>query len=208
MCEKLPARDLVLLNDASCVHALPELPLVLALHAVPDSFEDVVHGGFGSEVGLCASLVYTSLDEDRVPVGFIGVLIELVGPPDVGLGSITYKVHSLRSCVNAVCVLTPPLEKTSSELKGADLGLAKGRGFQLLAGNGFVHSLEGDTKSSHTNTSKVVRCAPDNIVVRKEDWRTLVEVLRPSTKAAVLGHEQVQDNLLIGGPVARVGEHE
>jgi len=206
--ELLTAGGLCLLNHTSGVHALPELLLVLPLHTVPDSLEYVFNSSFGGEVWLGTVLVDTSLDEDRIPVGVLGVLVELIGTSDVGLGCIANKVDSVDTLVDTMGVLAPPLEKASSELKCPNLGLTKGGGLQLLASDSLVHGLKRDTEGTHADACKVVRCTPYDIIVREEDGWALVEGLRPGSNTAVLRHEQVEDNLLIGRPIPGVGKHE
>lgn len=63
--------------------------LVLALHSVLHSLEDVGDGCFRSIGRSGAWLVDTRLDQDGVPLVFgLAGLIKLVGASDVGLGSL------------------------------------------------------------------------------------------------------------------------
>jgi len=181
--------------------------LALTLDTVHDGIQDVGNGGLGLEARSGASLVYTGLDEDGVPV-LISDLVELVGSTDIRLRSVTDEVDSVRRSVNTVSDLAPMLQKTSSELECANLGLAKGNGLQVLTSDGLVHGLEGDTKSSHAETGVFVGSRPDDIVVREEDWGTLLKSLRAGAEDTALGHEKIQDDLLVTGPVTAVGEDE
>jgi hypothetical protein len=175
---------------------------------VLDGVEDSLDVGLGLEAWLGALLVDTSLDEDRVPVGLVGVLVELVGATDVRLGSVADKVDSRGGLVDTVSILAPALEQACGEFKGADLGLAVGSRLELLAGDGLVHGLEGHAEGAHANAGQVVRSAPNDVVVGEEDWWALIKVLRSRAETAVLGHQQVENDLLVRRPVARVGKDE
>lgn len=53
-----------------------------------------------------------------------------------------------------------------------------------------------------------MRSTPDDIVVREEDWWAFIKVGRSGSETTVLRHQQVEDDLLIRCPIARIGEHE
>jgi hypothetical protein len=195
-----------ILNHTRVQHALLQLPLVLALHAVPDGVEHIVNGSLGLEARLGALLVDTSLDKYRVPVCLVGMLVVFVGSPNVRLGSVADKVHSRGWRVDAVRVFAPSLKQACGKLKSANLGLAVGSCLELLTSDSLVHGLERHTQSPHADSGEVVRSTPDDVVVREEHWRPLVKVLRSRTETTVLRHQQVKDDLLVRGPVARVGK--
>lgn len=173
------------------------------VHGIKNSVDDLV----GDVLGLCAFLVYTGLDEDRVP-GVLAVLVVLVGATNVGFRSVANEVYGLRWLVDAMCSLAPLPEKTSGELKRANLRLAEGSGDKLFAGYSLEHSLERAAERTHAKASEIVRRGPDDVVVGEEDWRSFVEVFRASVEAAALRQKQIKNDLLVTCPISAVGEHE
>jgi hypothetical protein len=95
------ATDDLLINHTSPEHTLLERLIVLALHAVLDSIEHSVDGGLGLEAGFSAFLEDASPDEDGVPVGFVGVLVVIVGASNVRLRRVADKV-ACPSAISAV----------------------------------------------------------------------------------------------------------
>ncbi|KAJ8612290.1 hypothetical protein MRB53_037500 [Persea americana] len=94
------------------------------------------------------------------------------------------------------------------KLKGPNLRLPVRDGLQLLASDRLVHALEACTESAHADTRVLVRGRPDDVVVRKVYRRALVILLGARANVAALGGEDVEDDLLVRGPVAAVGEDE
>jgi hypothetical protein len=78
----------------------------------------------------------------------------------------------------------------------------------FLACDGFEHCFEGGTQSSHPNAREVVGSRPNDVIVGEEDGRALVEGLGSGAQTAVLRHEEIEDDLLVAGPVATVCENE
>ena len=171
----------LLLDDACLDHTLAKSLPVLALDAVPYSLQYVVDGCFWLKARLGTLLEDTGFDKNGVPVSFIGVVVVLVGTTDIRLWGVADKVDSVRCTVNAMCVLAPALKETGGKLEGTDLGLAKGSGLKVPASDGLEHSFERHAQRAHADASEIMRSTPDDIVVGKEDWRTLVEVLRASS---------------------------
>merc|ERR1712070_413058 len=135
--------------------ALVLFSLLLALDTMHHSVEDVVDRDIWDEVRGGTVLVHTSLHEDRVP-GVCGVLVELVGATDVRFRSVTNEVHRLRRGIDAVHVFSPLLQEAGGELEGANLWLTESSGLQLFTSDSLVHGLERKTKSTHTQTGKVM----------------------------------------------------
>ena len=93
-------------------------------------------------------------------------------------------------------------------MEGSDLWFAKGGRVQGLASDCLVHSLQTDAKSTHSKASEIVRRRPDNIVVREEDWWPLVEGFGARSKDTTLGHEEIENDLLVACPISAIGKHE
>lgn len=101
-------------------------------------------------------------------------------------------------------IVSPLLKQSCRELKGAHLWLAECSCLKLFACHSLEHGLEGDAKRSHPNTGEVVRCAPYNIVVREEDRGSIFEGFRTSAQSTSLRHEEIENDLLVRGPVPAV----
>jgi hypothetical protein len=187
------------------VESFAELPAVLAVDAVVDGVENSVDDLVGCVFRLRAGLVDTGADKNRVPC-VCAVLVVLVGAADVGFGSVADEIDSLRRRVDTVSRLTPLLEETGGELKGADLGLAESGSDQFVASHGLEHGFERATKSAHTEASKIVGCRPHDVVVREEDRRAFVEVLGAGVEHTALGQKQIKNDLLVTSPISAVGE--
>lgn len=185
------------------------LLLHLAAEAVVDGIENVVDGDAGLVGRLGTLLVDTSLDEDAVPV-VISHLVDGVGATDVTLGSVTDEVDGGGRSNETVLSVAPLAHETRSELEGRDLGLAEGVGVQLALATSEVleGNLEHAAESAHAETDVLVGSRPDNIVVGEVERRTLVESLGSGAEAATLRHGEVEHDLDVAGPVARVGEDE
>ena len=172
-----------------------------------DGIEHVVHSCLRSKLWLCAFLEDSSADQDGIPC-VLCLLVELVGAANVRFGGVTDKINCIRWRVDAMGVLSPLLQKTSGKLERADLWLAESRRVQLHARDGLVHGFQREAERTHAKSGEVVGSRPHDIVVREEHWRAFIESRRPGTKHATLGHEQVQNNLLVAGPISAVGKDE
>ena len=105
-------------------------------------------------------------------------------------------------------VLAPLLQEAGGEAEGADLGFAEGGGLQVAACHGLVEGFDGGAQGTHPEPCVLVGSGPDDVVVGEEDGGAFVEGGGAGAEAAVLGHEQVEDDLLVAGPFAGVGEDE
>lgn len=185
------------------------LLLELAVNAVVDGIENILNSDAGLVGGLGSLLVHTSLDEDAVPV-VLGCLVDGVGATDVALGSVADKVDSLGRSNKTVLVVSPLTHQSRSKLKCGNLGLAKGVSVEntLALGQVVEGNLEHATESTHAETNVLVGSRPDNIVVREVEGRTLIVGLAAGAKAATLGHGNIEHDLNVTSPVARVGKDE
>jgi len=176
---------------------------------VVDSVEDVVDGDARLVGGLCTVLVDTRLDEDAVPV-VLGLFVDGVGAADVALRGVTDKVDGLGRALEAVLVVAPLAHEAVGKLKGGHLGLAEGVRVQLaLAGREVLEGdLEHAAEGAHAEADVLVGGGPDDVVVGEVEGRALVHGLAAGAEAAALGHGEVEHDLDVAGPVARVGEDE
>lgn len=204
----MPSKLCLIIQHFGCNHALFKSLLVLALHAVLDCVEDSIHSGLGLEARLGAVLEDTSLDQDRVPVGVRVLFIVFIRTSNVRFRCVADKVNSRGRRVNTMCVLAPFLEEASSELEGTNLRLAECRRLKGATSDSLEHGFQRNAERAHANAGEVVRSAPDHVVVGEEDGWAFIIVLRPGAKAALLGHEKVQNDLLVRSPIARVGKDE
>lgn len=122
-----------------------------------DSVENVVNSNAGLVSGLSALFIYTSLNEDAIPV-VVGLLVDGVGTADITLWCITNKVYSLGGPGDTVLSLAPLVHEAGSKLKGGNLGLAKGVGKELaLAASEVLEgNLEHAAEGTHTETYMLV----------------------------------------------------
>ena len=105
--------------------------------------------------------------------------------------------------------ILPPLPQQSRrELERPELWLPERDGLQFCPRDGLKHGLETRAQGAHANAGETVVSGPDDVVMGEEDGGTLVEVLRAGAQPSVLAHAQVEDDLLVSGPVAGVGEDE
>lgn len=181
----------------------------LAVQAMVDSVEDGVDGNAGLVGRFGTLLVDTSLDEDGVPV--VGsLLVDSVGTADITLGGVTDEVDGGRRSDEAVLGVAPLTHQARGELKGRDLGLAKGVGVKLALATGEVAegNLEHAAESTHAEADVLVGSRPDDVVVGEVEGRTLVEGLAPCAELATLGHGKVKHDLDVTSPVPRVGKDE
>ncbi|KAI6768239.1 hypothetical protein HG530_006248 [Fusarium avenaceum] len=181
----------------------------LALDTVVDSIKHVLNSDAGLKGGLGSVLVNTSLDKDAVPV-VIGNLVDSVGTLNVTLRSVTDEVDSVWGSNKAMLSLSPLSHQARSKLKGRNLRLAEGVGMkdtvassEVLEGN-LEHTAEG----SHTETDVLVSSRPNNIVVREIEWWALIVGLAAGAETATLGHSNIEHNLDIASPVARIGKYK
>lgn len=180
-----------------------------ALHAIFDRLQHIVHGHLGRVCRPRTFAEHSGAHQDGMPVGAgASLLVKLVRTPDVRLWGIADKVHRLRGSVDAVGVFPPLLEKTGSELERTDLRFAERDRLQLLARDRLEHGLQRRTKGSHADAGVGVRGCPHNVVMRKVNWRSFIERLRPGSQPTVLAHAKVQDNLRISCPISAVGKHK
>ena len=188
---------------------LLQILVELALHAVLHRFEHVVNCHLRIECRLRACLEDACPDQDRIPGIFcLATLVELVRAPNVRLRRVANKVHRVGRLIDAVSVFPPLLQQAGRELKRTQLRLAESDGLELLASDGFEHGFEGGTESAHADAAEAVVSGPDDVVVREEDGWALVEGLGASSQDSVLAHAEVEDDLLVAGPVAGVGKDE
>lgn len=188
---------------------LGSLLVHLALDAVVDCVENVLNGDTRLVSGFSAILVDAGLDQNTVPV-IVGNLVDSVGASNVTLGSVTNKVNSVGRSNKAVLSLSPLTHQTGSKLKGRHLRLAESMGVQdtIATSEVLESNLEHTTEGTHSKTNVLVSSGPNNIVMGEVEGRTLVVGLATGAEAATLGHGNVEHDLNITSPVARVGEDE
>ena len=199
-------------NDLVCpIAAVDGLSLrclgCFPLDGMLDRLKHVIDCRHRYEPWLGTFLENASANQDRVPCVLAQWrFVEFVGTSNIGLRGVANKVNSLWWQVDPVNVFPPLLQQPRCELECSHLGLPECRRLHVFASHGFEHGLQGGTESSHTKTSVVMRCSPDHIVVREEDGRSFIKGFGTSAQAPFLGHEQVQNDLLISGPIAAVRE--
>ena len=175
---------------------------------MPHSLKHIINRDLRFKAWFRALLEHPRSHKDGVPVRLFRVVVVVISPPDVRLWRVADKVDRRRRQINPVCRLPPLLKQPRGECEGVDLWLAERSRVQLLARDGFVHCFERDAQRAHADARQVVRGAPDDVVVREEERRALVEVRGACPQPPLLRHQQVEDDLLVRRPVARVGEDE
>src|SRR5215469_6316233 len=159
-------------NSGRGVHGriLDRIP-VFSPHPMLNSVKHVVHYRPWRESRRRTHLKYASSDQDGVP-SVLGLLAELIRAPNVRLGSVANKIHSVQRRINAVRVPAPLLQKPGRELERSDLRFAECGRLQLISRDGLEHGFEADAQSAHADSREVMGRAPNDVVVREEDRRS------------------------------------
>jgi hypothetical protein len=167
-----------------------------------DRRKDVHEHAEGCRVLLVvvAALEHTSAYKARVPAVHVST-------NDVGSRVVTNHVDVLGEALIVMDCLHPAGNDLVGVLVGSQLGLAVYDTLQIDAGEGLVHGLEADAESSLGHTGVGVLGGAQEITLREVDGDALGDgILGLGVEAAVLGLQEVHDDLHVGGVVARVRE--
>ena len=115
----------------------------------------------------------------------LSTLIELIRAANVTLRGIPHKVHRIRRTINPVRIFPPLPQQSRRELKPSSLWLPERDRPQFLSRDGFEHGLQTRAQGAHADAGETVVSSPDDVVMREEDRRTLVEVLRAGARGYV-----------------------
>jgi hypothetical protein len=149
---------------------------------------------------VVAALEHTGADKARVPAIHVST-------DDVGGRVVTDHVDVLGQALVVVDRLHPAGDDLVGVLVGSQLGLAVHDTLQIDAGERLVHGLEADAESSLRHAGERVLGGAQEIALGEVDGNALRDgVLGLGMEAAVLGLQEIHDDLHVGGVVARVGE--
>jgi hypothetical protein len=181
----------------------------LAVDTMVDSIEDVVDSNTRLVGGLGSVLIHASLDEDAVPV--VGsLLVDSIGTADVALRGVSNKIDSLGGSNKSMLGVAPVAHEAGSELKSRNLGLAESVSVELALALSQVAEgdLEHAAQSTHAQTDVLMSGRPHNIIVGEVEGGALVEGSAARADASTLRHGNVEHDLNVTSPVARVGKDE
>lgn len=179
-----------------------ELLAELLAHGGLDGVEDLGEDTEGGGVVLVVvtTLEHTGADQAGVPAVHVTT-------DDVGGGVVTDHVDVLGEDLLAVDLLHPGGEDLVGVLVGGHLGLAVDDTLEVLAGQSLVHGLEADTEGTLGHAGVRVLSGAEHVTLGEVDGDTLADgVLGHGVETAVLGSQQIDDDLHVGGVVAGVGE--
>lgn len=169
-----------------------------------DGLEDV---GEDAEVGRVVLVVVAALEDTgahqaRVPAVHVAA-------DDVRGRVVADHVDVLGQPLLAVQLVHPAGHDLVGVLVRGQLGLAVHDTLQVDAGQGAVHGLEADAEGSLGHAGGGVLRGAQKVTLGEVDGDALGDgVLGPGVEAAVLGLQQVHDNLHVSRVVAAVAEDE
>lgn len=170
-----------------------------------DGLQDV---GEDTEVGGVVLIVVTTLEDTSADQA--GVPAVHVTTADVGSRVVTNHVDVLGETVLVVDLLHPRLEDLIGVGVGGTLGLAVDDTLQVDTGESLVLSLNGDTEKTLGETrGSLVVGRHDQVTLREVDRNARGDgVLSTGQQLAVLGEQEIQDQLHVGSVVTRVGKDQ
>lgn len=179
-----------------------EIIAELGTEGLLDSLENV---GEDAKVGRVVLIVVAALEDtgaDKAGVPAIHVTTD-----DVGGRVVTNHVNVLGKLLLAVELTHPRGEDIVGVLVSGQLGLAVDDTLEVSTGESLVHGLETDAESTLGHTGGGVLGRAEEIALGEVDGDTLSDgVLGDGTETAVLGTEDIHDDLHVGSVVARVGK--
>ena len=183
-----------------------ELEVVTKLLA-DDALDDLEDVGEDAEAGgvllvVVATLEHTGADQAGVPAVHVAT-------DDVGLRVVADHVDVLGETLLLVQVLHPLAEDLVGVGVCGALGLAVDDTLEVEAGAGLELCLQGNTESTEVETrGAAVVGGAEEITLREVDGDVLGGVLGTGQETAVVGEQEIDDDLVVGHLVVGLGEDQ
>lgn len=174
---------------------LPNRPL--------DSIQHMLeHAKVGRIVDIIlAALEHTRAHQTRLPAVHVAT-------DDVRLRVVTHHVDVIRQALLAVDLLHPLRHDLVRVHIRRPLGLTVQHTLQVLPAQRLILRLDGQPERAQMQPRDLVLCRGHQIALREVDGDVLLALLGAGEQPALVGHEQVVDDLQVGGGVVRLGEDE
>lgn len=179
-----------------------ELLTKLLLHSGSNSLKDVLEDTEGSRVLLVVVTTLEDTSADKASVPAVHVTTD-----NVGSRVVTDHVDVGGQLLVVVDSLHPAGDDLVGVLVGSQFGLAVDDTLEFDAGERLVHGLETNAEGALGHAGEWVLGGAQHVALGEVDGDALGDgVLGAGSELAVLGLEEVHDDLDVGGVVTAVGE--